>query len=81
MVGAGHAKAGMQFYFSSRIALDLFAGVGFRSIKVRSITNLPSNVRVPRNDNWFEYDTPGTNEFIPSLSLGAHIGIILGKFD
>jgi len=81
MVGAGHAKAGMQFYFSSRIALDLFAGVGFRSIKVRSITNLPGNVRVPRNDNWFEYDTPGTNEFIPSLSLGAHIGIILGKFD
>jgi len=81
MVGAGHAKAGMQFYFSSRIALDLFAGVGFRSIKVRSMTSLPGNVRVPRNDNWFENDTPGTNEFIPSLSLGAHIGIILGKFD
>lgn len=81
MVGAGHAKAGMQFYFSSRIALDLFAGVGFRSIKVRSMTSLPGNVRVPRNDNWFENDTPGTNEFIPSLSLGAHIGFILGKFD
>ncbi|MCF2487602.1 hypothetical protein [Dyadobacter sp. CY347] len=81
MVQAGHAKAGMQFYFSSRIALDLFAGVGFRSIRVKAITDLPENTRIPRTDRWFEYDTPGTTDFIPSLTLGAHLGIILGKFE
>ncbi|MCF0062586.1 hypothetical protein MUK70_01445 [Dyadobacter chenwenxiniae] len=81
MVHAGHAKAGMQFYFSSRIAMDLFAGVGFRNIRVRSISDLPANTRIPRTDRWFEYDTPGTNEFIPSLAMGVHFGIILGKFE
>ncbi|MCE7070740.1 hypothetical protein LZG74_10520 [Dyadobacter sp. CY327] len=81
MVHAGHAKAGMQFYFSSRIALDLFAGLGFRNIRVRTITDIPANTRIPRSDRWFEYDTPNESEFLPSLAMGFHFGIILGKFE
>ncbi|MCF2504791.1 DUF3575 domain-containing protein [Dyadobacter sp. CY107] len=80
-VGAGHVKMGWQFYFGNRMALDVFTGLGFRSISVKSITPTLENTRIPRTDRWFEYDTPGTSEVVPSLAMGFHFGIILGKFD
>ena len=80
-VGAGHAKLGWQFYFGNRMALDLFTGIGYRNIRVRSITAGLENASVPRTNRWFEYDRPGTNEIVPSLSMGFHLGIILGKFE
>jgi hypothetical protein len=80
-VGAAHAKLGWQFYFSNRMALDLFTGIGFRHISVKSITPGLDNAQVPRTNRWFESDIPGTSEFIPSLAMGFHFGIVLGKFD
>jgi hypothetical protein len=80
-VNAGHVKMGWQFYFGNRMALDIFSGLGLRNIQVESITPVLGNTRIEQSGEWFEYDTPGTNETIPSIAMGFHFGIILGKFD
>lgn len=80
-VSAGHVKMGWQFYFGNRMALDLFTGLGIRNIRVKSITPVLSDMRVERTDSWFGYDTPGTNELVPSVAMGFHFGIVLGKFE
>ncbi|MCE7066168.1 DUF3575 domain-containing protein [Dyadobacter sp. CY326] len=79
-VGAGHVKLGWQFYFGNRMALDLFTGIGFRNISVKAITPGLDNANIPRTDRWFEYDRPGVNEIVPSIAMGVHFGIVLGKF-
>ena len=79
-VSALHAKVGWQFYFSNRTTLDLFTGFGLRKANVRIITPGVENARF--NNDWLFWrdNSVGSHEVIPSLSLGFHLGIALGKF-
>ncbi|CAG5074556.1 hypothetical protein DYBT9623_05243 [Dyadobacter sp. CECT 9623] len=81
VVGAGHGKIGWQFYFPSRLTMDLFAGMGMRSIKVRTLTPGLNDAFVRGPDEFWASSTPGTRDFVPSLVLGFHLGIVLGKFE
>ncbi|KAA0988716.1 hypothetical protein [Dyadobacter aurulentus] len=81
IVGAGHAKMGWQFYFPSRLTMDLFAGLGMRSIKVRTLTPGLDNALIRGPDEFWAESTPGTREIVPSLVLGFHLGFVLGKFE
>lgn len=79
-VAAGHARMGWQFYLGSRIALDLFTGFGMRHIGVRAITPSLENVRYSKPREMWSNTSPGTGEMVPSLVLGFHFGLVLGKF-
>ncbi|MEO6286539.1 MAG: hypothetical protein ABIN80_04560 [Dyadobacter sp.] len=80
-VGAGHFRMGWQFYFGSRMALDMFTGFGIRSIHVKAITPGLQNMRYSRPREMWSDTSPGSREVVPSLVLGFHLGIILGKFE
>jgi hypothetical protein len=80
-VGAGHFRMGWQFYFGSRMTLDLFTGVGMRNIRVRAITPGLEDMRYSRPKEMWANTSPGSNDVVPSLVLGFHLGIILGKFE
>jgi hypothetical protein len=80
IIGAGHARMGWQFYFSNRMTIDLFSGIGWRHIKVRAITAGLENARVTTPDEFWTNAGAGTDELVPSLVLGVHFGIVLGKF-
>ncbi|WP_157488129.1 DUF3575 domain-containing protein [Dyadobacter crusticola] len=79
IAAAGHARMGWQFYFPSRMTLDLFTGFGMRDIKVKALSPglETARVRAPR-EIWSE-TTPGTHYVMPSLVLGFHLGVVLGK--
>jgi hypothetical protein len=78
-VNAVHAKAGWHFYFSNRTSLDVFTGLGFRQAKLRMLTPNVQNINLD-NDWWIGNAGFNDPEVIPSLSLGFHLGIALGKF-
>jgi hypothetical protein len=78
-VSAGHARFGWQFYFPRRITLDLFTGIGFRGISSRSKTPQAENARFYSIDDYWQSVSPGTREFYPSIVLGFHFGVVLGK--
>ena len=79
-VNALHAKAGWHFYFSNRISLDVFTGFGLRRIEMRIITPGVQNINLDRA--WWLGNSAFNNpEVIPSLAVGFHLGVALGKFD
>lgn len=80
-VNALHVKAGWQFYFSNRTSLDVFAGFGLRKAHVRSLTEGAQNINFNGGWEFFRSDANGSHEVIPSLSLGFHLGVAIGKFD
>jgi hypothetical protein len=80
-VAAGHVRMGWQFYFGSRMTMDLFTGFGLRNINVRAITPGLENARYSRPREMWSNTAPGSNEVVPSLVLGFHFGIVLGKFE
>ncbi|NIJ54995.1 DUF3575 domain-containing protein [Dyadobacter arcticus] len=80
-IGAGHARLGWQFYFPSRMTMDLFTGLGWRKISVRTITPGLENTNITIPDEFWTNANPNTKDFVPSLVLGFHLGIVLGKFD
>jgi hypothetical protein len=80
-VGAGHFRMGWQFYFASRMALDLFTGFGIRSINVKAITPGLEDMSYSRPREMWSNTAPGSRNVVPSLVLGFHFGIILGKFE
>lgn len=77
---AVHARVGWQFYFTNRMALDLFTGIGFRSITGKSLTPENGNRQIYAIDDIWTSVSPRTREFVPSVALGVHFGIVLGKF-
>ncbi|SDD86708.1 hypothetical protein SAMN04487996_102381 [Dyadobacter soli] len=79
-VWAGHARFGWQFITPGRFIFDVFAGVGFRSIHVRSRTAGVADWEV-RNmyDNW-ETIRAGHSDLRPSMVAGFHLGLVLGKY-
>jgi len=79
-VSALHAKFGWQIYFSNRTSMDLFMGFGLRKARVKSLTPNAENVRFNNDWDWFRSNRPGNYQVIPSLAIGFHLGIALGKF-
>lgn len=77
---AGHVKFGWQFYFDSRMTIDLFTGIGFRSIAVKELSGKLENARYSRIGEFWEMTTPGDRAFVPSFAGGVHFGFVLGKF-
>jgi hypothetical protein len=76
---AGHARLGWQLYFPSRLTLDFFTGIGMRSINVRTLTPGLENAQVTSPEEIWVSNTPGSHYVVPSLVLGVHLGIVLGK--
>ncbi|WP_439559347.1 hypothetical protein [Dyadobacter sp.] len=79
IAAAGHARLGWQFYFPSRMTLDLFTGFGLRNINVKTLTAGLDNARVQSPQEMWSETTPGTHYVVPSLVLGFHLGVVLGK--
>ena len=79
-VSALHAKVGWQFYFSNRTTLDLFTGFGLRKANVRLITPNVGNARFDSDWDFWRDNSIGSHEVIPSISMGFHLGIALGRF-
>ena len=78
-VKAFHAKVGWQFYFPNRTSLDIFAGMGMRQARVKTITPGFGDVNLG-SDFWWS-NSNGVHQVIPSLAIGFHLGLALGKFD
>ncbi|TDE17246.1 DUF3575 domain-containing protein [Dyadobacter psychrotolerans] len=76
-----HVKAGWQFYFSNRTTIDLFTGFGLRNRQLRILT--PNVDRADFGDDFgiFSNNTPGSSILLPSVAVGFHIGIMLGKIN
>jgi hypothetical protein len=79
-VSAGHIRGGWQFYFSNRMTLDLFTGFGMRLIKVKSLTPGLTNANFSAPDEFWVNNSVGSEDLVPSVVLGVHFGIMLGKF-
>lgn len=80
-VGAFHVKAGWQFYYSNRTTFDLFAGIGLRRANIKMLTPNVENVRIDNDWYFWRNNSIGRQQVVPSLSLGFHLGIALGKFN
>jgi hypothetical protein len=79
-VGAVHARFGWQFIFPSRLTLDVFSGLGFRSVVNKSRTpSIPDSEIRSIYDHWQSVG-PSERDILPSLVLGIHLGIVLGKY-
>ena len=76
-VSAYHPRLGWQFYFSSRLTLDLFLGVGLRHVRVTR-PGLPDGRYAFSSIDELWPTTP-RNETIASAVLGFNFGLILGK--
>lgn len=77
---AGHIRTGWQLYFRNRMTLDFFCGLGFRSIVVTSPTPEIGTTNFRSMRDPFQSIRPGMRDFNPSLTLGVHVGIVLGRF-
>ncbi|MCE6992772.1 DUF3575 domain-containing protein [Dyadobacter sp. CY323] len=81
IVGAGHIRAGWQIYFANRMTLDFFGGFGMRRIKVNTLSSGLENASVRNPESFWFNAANGADDFIPSLVLGVHFGLILGKLE
>ncbi|MCE7041073.1 hypothetical protein [Dyadobacter sp. CY312] len=79
-VNALHVKAGWQFYISNRTTVDLFVGMGGRRASVRMLTPNVENVNLDSDWNFWRSDINDRPEVIPSLAVGFHLGLALGRF-
>jgi len=79
LVNAIHAKLGWQFYFTNRTTIDLFTGFGIRSRNLRILTPDVDQARFKDDFSFFTDNTPNSTLILPSVAVGFHIGIILGK--
>ncbi|GGM86472.1 hypothetical protein GCM10010967_18410 [Dyadobacter beijingensis] len=79
-VGALHARFGWQFVTPSRITIDLFTGLGFRYVFTTSHTPGVPDSEIRGIDDLWENARPGKSDIMPSIVLGVHFGVILGKY-
>lgn len=77
---AGHVKFGWQFYFSNRMTLDVYTGLGLRKVRYSTLT--PGVGRAQPQDSWVWWSSNWSDqsELMPSVAMGFQIGFALGKF-
>ncbi|WP_247234230.1 DUF3575 domain-containing protein [Telluribacter sp. SYSU D00476] len=77
-LSAYHLKMGWQYILSPRMNLDFYWGLGLRSLTVRNLSVENETLFTDDEPVWFRPDTPGRYGPAPSLSVGFHLGWILG---
>lgn len=79
-VGALHARFGWQFITPGRFVFDVFTGLGFRSIGVKSNTPGVSDSEIRSMNDFWDRIHPREPDVLASLVAGFHLGIVLGKY-